>query len=257
MLKDKIAIVTGAASGIGKSAAATVAGYGAHVALMDKSEEGLLTAEKEVALAGGSTMRYAMDVSRSKDCQAAVDAVVERFGRVDILINCAGIIRANRIEDMPEEEWDLVMDVNLKGTFLMGKIVGKLMMQQKYGRILNAASQAGKLGEAGNAAYCASKAGVVLLTQVQGLELAAHGVTANAISPGYIDTPMMQDVFLERGPLMGMTPKEYEALLLRDVPMGRMARPEEVSELIAFLVSDKASYMTGVTYTVAGGKLLF
>ena len=257
MLKGKIAIITGGAKGIGQAVALKLTEYGAKVVLTDTDEENLQKTAKLIKDAGSEVMTYRMDVSKKAECEASVNAAVENFGTLDILVNSAGIIRAGLLVDMPEDDWKKVIDVNLNGTFFMGQAAMKVMIPKKYGRIINIASQAGKLGEAGAGPYCASKAGIVRLTEVQGLELAEHGVTANGLSPGYIDTQMMRDVFDDRAPVMGMSVAEYEAMLMKTVPMGRMAKPEEVAELIAFLASDKAAYITGVTYTIAGGKLLF
>jgi NAD(P)-dependent dehydrogenase (short-subunit alcohol dehydrogenase family) len=158
--------------------------------------------------------------------------------------------------DLKEEVWDRVMDVNAKSVFLVSQAVAKNMIKEKYGKIINISSQAAKIGEAGNGPYCASKAAVSMLTQVFALELAQYNINVNAICPGYVDTDIMQQVFKIRGPLEGMTPDQYRAYLLSDVPLKRMAHTREIGELVAFMASDLASYITGVSITISGGKTL-
>jgi NAD(P)-dependent dehydrogenase (short-subunit alcohol dehydrogenase family) len=160
--------------------------------------------------------------------------------------------------DVEEDEWDRVMNINLKSIFLLSREVAKMMIRDKVktGKIVSISSQASKIGELGNGVYCISKAGVNMLTQVLALELAEHGISVNAVCPGYVNTEMMQLVFQKRGPLEGMTPEEYEESLVSKVPMGRMASPEEIASLMIYLSSEESSYITGSSITIAGGKTL-
>ncbi len=256
MLKDKIAIITGGARGIGQAVAYNMASHGAKVAIFDLNEEGLKETVDNIQKKGGSAVYCVMDVSKKVECEASVEMVVKKYGTVDILANCAGIIRASKLIDLSEKDWNTVIDVNLKGSFFLSQIAGRIMIEQKSGKIVNIASQAAKIGEAGNGVYCVSKAGIMMLTQVLALELAEYNINVNAVCPGYTDTIIMQKVFDERGPLMGMAPEEYEKNLLKEVPLGRMAKPDEIGELMSFLASDRASYITGVSVTIAGGKIM-
>ncbi len=255
--KGKVAFITGAARGIGKGAAVILAKYGADIVLADKDKEGIEKAAQEIRGLGRKALAMSIDVSNSADVDRCVNEAVGTFGKIDILVNCAGIVVSSRLSDLPEETWDRVMDINTKGVFLVCKAVSKHMMENKYGKIINIASQAAKVGEAANGAYCASKAAVVMLTQVLGLELAEYNINVNALCPGFIDTEMVREVFEKRGPLQGMTPDEFKNSLLTSVPLKRMGTVEDTGELIAFLASDKAGYITGVPVTIAGGHLLF
>ncbi|KKI50657.1 SDR family NAD(P)-dependent oxidoreductase [Christensenella hongkongensis] len=257
MLKDKIAIVTGGARGIGRAVAFNMASYGAKIALFDLNEKGLKETAEQINAGGGNAIYCITDVSKKENCEASVQRTVEKFGTVDILANCAGISHAGRLDELVERDWDKVMDINLKGTFFLSQLVSKIMIEKGYGKIVNTASQAAKVGEAGNGVYCISKAGIVMMTQVMALELAEYGINVNAVCPGYTDTAIMQQVFLERGPLLGMTPEECKKDFLENVPLKRMARPDEIGELMSFLASDKSSYITGVAISIAGGKILF
>jgi NAD(P)-dependent dehydrogenase (short-subunit alcohol dehydrogenase family) len=256
MLTNRVAFVTGAAKGIGKATALTLAGYGADVAVVDVLKDVERTAD-EIRALGRKSAGILMDVTRKEQVDSAVKVAVQQFKKIDILVNCAGIVTSSLLVDLDEETWDRIMNVNLKGVFLVTQAVTKEMIKAGYGKIVNFSSQASKIGEAGNGPYCASKAAINVLTQVLALELAAYNINVNAVCPGYTDTEIMQQVFQKRGPLEGMSPEEYEAKLLAGVPLKRMARPEEIGELVAFLSSDRAGYITGITVTIAGGKVLF
>jgi NAD(P)-dependent dehydrogenase (short-subunit alcohol dehydrogenase family) len=258
MLANRVALISGAAQGIGKATALTLAKEGAHVVAADIRTDGLFQTVNEVKALGRRGLAIPMDVSNRAQVEQCVQRAIREFKRIDILVNCAGISTSNLIIDIPEDEWDRVMDINAKGVFLLCQAVAREMITQDGpgGKIINISSQASKVGETGNGGYCASKAAVNMITQVLALELAPHRINVNAICPGYVDTDLMQEVFQKRGPIEGMTPKQYQEKLVAHVPLTRMARPEEVADLIAFLSSDKADYITGVAITIAGGKTL-
>ena len=252
----KVAVVTGSAKGIGKAVAKILSGYGYSIAIADLDIEKAQITADEIKDRGGDAKPFEMDVSSSTSVQQAVEQIVETYKTIDALINCAGIVCSEKLHNLDEKLWDKVMNVNLKSVYLVSKVVVPYMIAQKNGRIINFSSQAGKIGELGNGVYCASKAGVSMLTQVQSLELAEYNINVNAVAPGYTNTEIMQSVFQKRGPLENITPEKYEKNLLESVPLKRMAEPDEIGELIAFLVSDKANYITGITITIAGGKTL-
>jgi NAD(P)-dependent dehydrogenase (short-subunit alcohol dehydrogenase family) len=256
MLKEKIAIVTGGAQGIGKAVAIAMAKEGAHVIIMDIIDTVATETVNEISNLGLKAEFAHADVTNKYEIDLAIQDIVKNHGRIDILANCAGIVVAYRLADLPVDVWDKIMDVNLKGLFMISQAVANIMMKQKYGRVVNIASMVGKVGEAGNGCYCISKAAVIMLTQIMGLELAEYGITVNSVCPGFVNTDIMQQVFKNRGPLMGKTPEEYENELVGSIPLGRMAEPYEIADLMVFLASNKAGYITGSSYTIAGGKLL-
>lgn len=254
----RTAVVTGGARGMGAALARKYAENGANVALLDLNADGVAATAAEIEKLGVKALGIGVNVA---DGQAAADAVrhiVGAFGPVHFLANCAGISTAGKIIDVEERDWDRVMNVNLKAAWIMSKLVAHAMIAGKVrnGKIVSISSQASKIGEDGNGVYSVSKAGMNMLTQVLGLELAEHGISVTAVCPGYVRTDMVVQVFAERGPLMGMTPEAYEKTLTDSVPMKRMATPEEIADLMIFLSSDAASYITGVTITSAGGKTL-
>lgn len=258
LLQGKLCIVTGAARGMGKALALKYAEHGADIVLMDINKEGLEQTAREMEGLGVRVLPLVVNMASSKEINEAMDEVEAKFEKIDILANCAGISTSRLVLDVEEEEWDRVFNINLKSIYLMCRRTAKNMIKNKVknGKIVSISSQASKIGELGNGAYCASKAGVNLLTQVLGLELAEYGITVNAVCPGYVNTEMMQLVFEKRGPIEGMTPKQYEELLTSFVPMKRMAEPEEIAEFMLFLSSEKANYITGISHTIAGGKTL-
>ena len=258
IFSNKTCIVTGAASGMGKATAIKYAKNGADIILMDINENGVQKLAKDISELGVKVMPITVDLSISKEIDRAMDMVEAEFSEINILANCAGIPLSQKFIDVKEEEWDKVMDVNLKSVFLLCQRVAKNMIKNKVknGKIVTISSQASKIGEFGNVVYCVSKAGVNMLTQVLALELASFGVSVNAVCPGYVNTELVQKVFQERGPIEGMTPKEYEKTLTDGVPMKRMAEPEEIADLLLFLSSEEANYITGVSITSAGGKTL-
>ena len=238
-MDKQIAIITGAAKGIGKSIAKRLINENYLTILVD------VDAEKGNALAsdlGTSAKFIPCDISNKNQVVSLFDKVKEEFGRVDILINNAGIIRDNVIWKMPVEDFDKVVDINLKGTWLMCKIAGTLMREQKSGRIINITSRAW-LGNIGQSNYSASKAGVVGLTRVLALELGKYGVLVNAIAPGLIDTPLTQKL-----------PQEVQEKLIQTQPTKSMGQPEDIANVVAFLCDDRTQFITGQTIYVDGGK---
>jgi len=257
MSQQRAVLITGAARGIGFATAKVFAQKGDTVYLVDRNQELLGNAVDSLKEVGGGAKRgFVADISSD----AAVSKLFESIGSpvADVVVNCAGISTSNLMIDISDEEWDRVMAVNTKGTFLVGKYGARRMIDAglKDGRIINISSQASKIGERANGAYCASKAAVNMITQVMALELAPHGIKVTAIAPGYVHTEILEQVFRERGPIEGMSPKEYEQVLINKVPAGRLASPEDIAKLVRFLASDDADYITGVTITSAGGVTL-
>lgn len=254
----KRAIITGAASGIGRALSFKYAENGADIIVIDIDSGGLEKTVLELKKHGVEVFSIVVDMSKPADIMDSVKVINTKGFKIDILANCAGISTSRLFIDVEEDEWDRVMNINLKSIFLLSREVAKMMIRDKVktGKIVSISSQASKIGELGNGVYCISKAGVNMLTQVLALELAEHGISVNAVCPGYVNTEMMQLVFQKRGPIEGMTPEEYEESLVSKVPMGRMASPEEIASLMIYLSSEESSYITGSSITIAGGKTL-
>jgi NAD(P)-dependent dehydrogenase (short-subunit alcohol dehydrogenase family) len=255
-LLGRTAMVTGAGRGIGRAIALTLASRGADIAAADIAATSLDLVSEEVIAIGSRCLPVEMNVASSASVAAGVSRVVEHFGGIDILVNNAGMLGSSLLADLEEEAWDSLIGVNTKGVWLCTKAVVPYMKRARWGRVINISSIAAKTGEYANGAYCISKAAVSMMTQVWALELAEYGINVNAVCPGYTDTEMMRFCFDSRGPLEGMTPAEYERALLSNVPLGRMAKPTEIAELVAFLASDNAGYITGTAVVIAGGKEL-
>ena len=243
MLEGKIALVTGASRGIGRQIAKTLAAKGAFVIVnyngsAAKAEEVV----KEIQAAGGNGQAVQCNVSDFESCKEMLDAVVKEHGRLDILVNNAGITRDNLLMKMSEEDFDAVIQTNLKGVFNCTRHIARQMLKQKSGRIINISSVSGVLGNAGQANYAASKAGVIGLTKTAAREVASRGITVNAIAPGFIETEMT-DVLSE----------DVKENLLGSIPLKRMGQTKDIAETVAFLASDKAAYITGQTISVDGG----
>jgi NAD(P)-dependent dehydrogenase (short-subunit alcohol dehydrogenase family) len=258
LLEGKLCIVTGAARGMGKALALKYAENGADVVLMDLNKEGVEAAAKEIEAKGVKVLPLTVNVASSQEIDKAMDEIESKFAKVDVLANCAGISTSRKIVDVEESEWDRVMNVNLKSAYMLSRRVARNMIKNnvKNGKIVSISSQASKIGEYANGVYCVSKAGLNMLTQVLALELAEYGISVNTVCPGYVNTEMIREVFEKRGPLEGMTPKEYEKTLTDQVPMRRLVEPEEIADLMLFLSSEKGNYITGVSITMAGGKTL-
>jgi 3-oxoacyl-[acyl-carrier protein] reductase len=245
--QDKVAVITGSARGIGRVIAETLAQRGANIMIADLRAELAETTAQEVAAASGrKVMSTSVDVANFESAQAMIAKTVADFGRVDILINNAGITRDNLIMRMEEADWDLVIDINLKGAFNCSKAVVRPMMKQRYGRIVNISSVSGLAGQAGQANYSSSKAGLVGLTKALARELGSRNVTVNAVAPGFIPTDLTKDL-----------PEELKEASLKAIPLGRWGSTQDIANAVAFLASDDASYITGHVLTVDGGMVMF
>jgi 3-oxoacyl-[acyl-carrier protein] reductase len=245
-LAGRVALVTGAGSGIGRAIAVRFAEEGADVAAMDINEAAAAETSAAVGRLGRRGIAVRADVSQSDQVRAAVTMVESSLGPVTVLVNSAGLTRDKTIRNLAEADWDLVLDVHLKGTFLCTKAVATRMRETGLGgAIVNLSSVSGKIGNFGQANYASAKAGIVALTKVTAREYARYGVRANAIQPGMIDTPMTR--------ALG---EEHLARSVADTPLGRLGKPEEVAAVALFLVSDLASYVTGAVIEVTGGRYL-
>ncbi len=243
MLENKVAIVTGASRGIGRAIATTLAGYGAIVVVnYCGSKEKAETVVKEIENNGGNAIAYQADVMDSEAVKLMFANVVKQFGKLDIVVNNAGITKDNLILKMSDEEFDAVMNTNIKGTFHCLKHASRIMLKQKSGRIINISSIFGVLGNIGQINYCASKAGIIGMTKSLAKELGSRGITVNAIAPGFIRTDMT-DVLSE----------EIKEKAMERIALKRIGEVEDIAETAAFLASDKASYITGQTIQVDGG----
>jgi NAD(P)-dependent dehydrogenase (short-subunit alcohol dehydrogenase family) len=250
-LQGKVALITGAASGIGRATALLFAQEGARVMCADLNGEGAQATAQAIAQGGGEAAWTQADVARDADAQRMVQETVQRFGRLDVLFNNAGVEMVGPVTTVPEERWDWLMSINLKGVYLGCKYAIPEMLKVGGGAIINTASGAGLMGIAGLSTYCASKGGVVLLTRSLAVEWAAQGIRVNCVCPGVIRTPMV-----ERGlNLLGgsQDPEEAWRRLGQVHPMGRVGQPEEVARAVLFLASDDASFITGVALPVDGG----
>ena len=251
-VKDRIAVVTGASNGLGREIAQLLAREGARVALGDIEADGLDRTAKTIATAGGTAIAIAGDLTDEAPARRLIDACVERFGRIDILINVVGGSRNAKIWEMKAEDWDFVLRLNLRSTFLCTRAAVPHMMRQRYGRIVCISSGAREgtpwtAYNQGGAAYSAAKAGVHGFVRDVAMELAGHGVNVNAVAPGPIDTE-------RAGPSLHSLNKTAEHSPNRMTPLGRLGQPIEVAHAVLFLASDEASYITGHTLAVAGGR---
>lgn len=246
MFSGKVAVVSGGSRGIGRAISVALAEAGAEVALLYAGNRE--AAEKVVAELqerGKEALAIQADVSQAEQVDAAVKQVMTRFGRIDILVNNAGVTRDNLLLRMKEEDWDQVVDTNLKGVFLLTKAVVRPMMRQRFGRIINISSVVGVIGNPGQANYVAAKAGVIGLTKSVAKEVASRGITVNAIAPGFIETDMTA--------ALG---EDVRGQLMERIPLGRLGDPADIAGAVKFLASDEAAYITGHTIHVDGGMAI-
>lgn len=245
-LAGKTALVTGASRGIGKACALKLASEGANVAInynknRDAADEVVADAER----LGVEAFSIEGDVGLRDGAEAAVKAAAHRWGRLDILVNNAGVTRDMLVMRLSESDWDAVLDTNLKGAYMTSKVALRHMMRNRWGRVINISSVVGIVGNAGQANYAASKAGLLGLTRSLAREFATKGITVNAVAPGYIDTD-----------IVAVLSDELKAAILSQIPIGRYGKPEDVAEAVAFLASDRAAYITGQTLNVDGGMVM-
>lgn len=243
-LKDQVAIVTGGSRGIGKAAALALATQGAKIVVnYARSSEAAEIVVQKITDAGGEAICLQADVSQSEEVDNLIKQTLDRFGRIDVLVNNAGITKDTLLLRMKLEQWQAVIDLNLTGVFLCTKAVSKIMLKQRSGRIINITSVAGQMGNPGQANYSAAKAGVIGFTKTVAKELANRGITVNAVAPGFIETDMTHDL------------KSDE--IIKFIPLGRYGKPEEVAGTIRFLASDPAAaYITGQVFNVDGGMVM-
>jgi len=243
-LSGKVAMITGGSRGIGQAIAGRFHEHGASLALVDIDADGVKAAADGFS-GGGNAVGLAADVSASAQVESVVEQAEAELGPIDILVNNAGLTRDGMLIRMGEGDWDLVLDVNLKGPFLMTKLVGRGMMKRRSGRIINVASVVGLIGNRGQANYAASKAGLIGLTKAVAKELASRSVLVNAVAPGFIDTEMTKKL-----------PESARKVLLDQIPLERLGTPEDVADAVLFLASDLASYITGQVLVVDGGMVM-
>jgi 3-oxoacyl-[acyl-carrier protein] reductase len=244
-LEGRIALVTGASQGIGRACALELARTGATVALAARNEVKLAEVVAEVEAAGGQAAAFALDVSSEESIKAGAKAVLERFGKVEILVNNAGITRDDLMARMKRADWDDVLRTNLTGAFLLTQALLRPMLKNRWGRIVNITSVVGQTGQAGQVNYAASKAGLIGLTRAMAREVASRGITVNAVSPGYVETPMTE-----------VLDEKQRAVMLVQIPLGRPGTDVEIAQAVKFLASDEAAYITGHVLDVNGGMFM-
>jgi len=254
-MENRSAIVTGAGSGIGRAIALRLAEEGVDVAVADINPDGAATVAREVQAAGGRALPVDVDVSKPEQVYAMVDKVVEEFGKLDVMVANAGVNRGMPLQEVTEETWDWIMDINAKGVYFCDQAAGIQMIKQGHGgRILNAASGAGRKGSRNLSVYCASKFAVIGITQCFAAELAPYKITVNAYCPGIVDTPLWSSLDQDMAAIPG-------ALRMADhignTPLGRVQHPKDVAGLVAFLVSPDADFITGQSIIQDGGKLMY
>jgi 3-oxoacyl-[acyl-carrier protein] reductase len=245
MPKGKIAVVTGASRGIGRSISLALSAAGATIVAMDMDQAATDAVVAELKAAGGKAFAVVGNVTVAEDAERMIDAAINEFGRVDILVNNAGITRDGIFLRMKDEDWDAVLSVNLKGAFLCSRAASKVMTKQRSGRIINIASVVGQMGNAGQANYCASKAGLIGLTKSNARELAKRNITVNAVAPGFIATAMT-DALSDK----------VKAELTAQIPLERLGSPEDIANAVLFLASEASGYITCHVLSVNGGMYM-
>lgn len=245
MPKGKVAVITGASRGIGRSIALALAAEGAKIVAVDVDQASTEAMVAEVRQLGVEAIAVVGNVTVAADTEKMIDAAVAAFGRVDILVNNAGITRDGLLLRMKEEDWDAVLNVNLKGAFLCTRAVAKVMTKQRFGRIINIASVVGQMGNVGQANYCASKAGLMGLTKSNARELAKRNITVNAVAPGFIATAMTDAL-----------PEKVRDELTAQIPLERLGTPEDIANAVVFLAAERSGYVTGQVLAVNGGMYM-
>ena len=243
--QGRIALVTGASQGIGRACALELARAGATVALAARNEAKLAETVAEIEAAGGQATAFALDMASEESIKAVAKAVTERFGKVEILVNNAGITRDGLMMAMKRADWDDVLSTNLTGAFLLTQALVRPMLKNRWGRIINISSVVGRTGQAGQANYAASKAGLIGLTRAMAREVASRGITVNAVAPGYIETAMTE-----------VLDEKQRTAMLAGIPLGRAGTAAEIAQAVAFLASDAAAYITGHVLDVNGGMFM-
>jgi len=244
-LKDKVAVVTGAARGIGKEIAMQLAREGARLVVSDVIESDGIATAREISALGNDAIFIKADVSKSDDAENLIVQTLDKFSRMDILVNNAGITRDNLLMRMSQDEWDSVIAVNLTGAYNCIKAATRTLMKQRSGRIVNIASVVGQMGNAGQANYAASKAGIIGLTKAVAKELAARGICVNAVAPGFIQTAMTDKL-----------PEKAREMLINAIPLARLGEPRDVANAVAFLCRAESEYITGQVLNVDGGMVM-
>ena len=244
-LAGRIALVTGASQGIGKACALELARQGAVVALAARNESKLAETAAEIEAAGGQAAAFALDVASEESIKSGAKAILDRYGKVEILINNAGITRDDLAMKMKRADWDDVLSTNLTGAFLLTQAVLRPLLKNRWGRIVNITSVVGRTGQSGQANYAASKAGMIGLTRSLARELASRGITVNAVAPGYIETAMTH-----------VLSEELRKQMLASIPLGRAGTEPDIASAVAFLASDAAAYITGHVLDVNGGMFM-
>jgi 3-oxoacyl-[acyl-carrier protein] reductase len=245
MPKDKVAVITGASRGIGRSIALALAAQGARIVAFDLDMAETEKVAEEIRAVGVEALAVLGNVTIAADTERMIDAAMEKFGRVDILVNNAGITRDGLLMRMKDEDWDAVLGVNLKGAFLCSRAASKVMAKQRYGRIINIASVVGQMGNAGQANYCASKAGLMGLTKSNARELAKRNVTVNAVAPGFIATAMTDAL-----------PEKTRQELAAQIPLERLGTADDIANAVVFLAAESSGYITGQVIGVNGGMYM-
>ena len=245
MPHGKVAIVTGASRGIGKSIALALAAKGAMIVAVGTNQEALDSVVADITSQGGTAMAVTANIASPDDCDRLIQTAQEQYGSVDILVNNAGVTRDALLIKMKDDDWDTVIDTNLKGAFMTTRAVWKLMSKQRSGRIINITSVVGQMGNAGQANYCASKGGLIAMTKSNAREMAKRNVTVNAVAPGFITTAMTENL-----------PEKIKESLSAQIPLERFGTPEDIANAVVFLASETSGYITGQILAVNGGMYM-
>lgn len=252
-VKDKIVVLTGAASGIGRSTAILFASEGAHLILSDIDDEGLKKTFEAIKEGKDKVSIMKVDVTKPEEVKKMINSTIEKYGRIDVLIVNAGVVRVGQVEDFPDKDYDLLINVNLKGTHYTCKYAVPYFKKQKFGSIITLASVAAHIGQVAHANYCSTKAGILGYTRALALDLAPYNVRVNSVSPGATDTPMLQSDVAKQARDRGVSYEEVKKEFEEEGVMGRWARPEEIATGILFLATEESSYMTGADLRLDGG----